>query len=229
MNWFEEAFAGFADISPIALVIVIAAAAGGIVGIIIYRKKTANGTHVTKAAWTTKEVTTAALCLAASFLLSFIKIFQMPQGGSITPASMLPVMAFAYIYGVKKGLIVGLCYSLLQFVQEPIFLTPVQFLLDYIGAFTLLGLAGLAKKNIIPGIIYGSAARFVCQFVSGMVFFAEYAPEGTPVWIYSMGYNGSVCGIECAVCIAVALIPAMSKMLNGARTKARSMKAAASA
>lgn len=226
MNWFEEAFGSFTEINPVALIIVIAAAIGGIIGIIIYRKKTAGAKTVTKKEWATKEVTTAALCLAASFLLSFIKLFQMPQGGSITPASMLPVMAFAYIYGVKKGLIVGLCYSLLQFIQEPIFLTPVQFILDYIGAFTLLGLAGLAKKNIIPGIIYGSAARFVCQFVSGMVFFGEYAPEGTPVWLYSLGYNGSVCGVECAVCIAVALIPALSKTLNNARTKAHTMRAA---
>lgn len=227
MNWFEEAFGSFAEISPLALVIVIAAIAGGIIGLIFYRKRTANDKNITKKEWTTKEVTTAALCLAASFLLSFIKIFHMPQGGSITPASMLPVMAFAYIYGLKKGLIVGLCYSLLQFVQEPIFLTPVQFILDYIGAFTLLGLAGLAKKSIIPGIIYGCAARFVCQFVSGIVFFAEYAPAGMPVWIYSLGYSGSVCGIECAVCIAVALIPALSKALNGAKAKARAVRTAA--
>lgn len=226
MNWFEEAFGSFVEISPAALIIVIAVIIGGVVGLIIYRKKTAGAKTVTKSEWTTKEVTTAALCLAASFLLSFIKLFHMPQGGSITPASMLPVMAFAYIYGLKKGLIVGLCYAVLQFIQEPIFLTPVQFILDYIGAFTLLGLAGLAKKSIIPGIIYGSAARFICQFISGIVFFGEYAPEGTPVWLYSLGYNGSVCGVECAVCIVVALIPALSKTFNRAKAKAHKMAAA---
>lgn len=217
MEWFNEAFGKFSEISTGALITVLVLIAAGIVGLILYFRMKKKDKVPGKGQWTTKELTTAALCIAAAFLLSFIKIFSMPMGGSITPASMLPIMAFAYIYGVRKGLIVGLVYSLLQFVQEPIFLTPVQFLLDYVLAFSLLGLAGLAKKTIVPGILYGCGARFVCQFLSGIVFFGMYAPEGMPVWLYSLGYSGAICGVEAAICIAVSVIPAMSKMLNRAR------------
>jgi thiamine transporter len=225
MNWFEQAFGGFLEISPVAFWIIIAAIAVGITGIIIYRRKSVKKSDkLTKSQWTVRELTTASLCIAAAFLLSFIKIFSMPMGGSITPASMLPIMAFAYIYGTKKGLIVGLCYSILQFVQEPFFLTPVQFLLDYTGAFTLLALAGLAKKNIIPGILYGCAARFLCQFTSGVVFFGEYAPEGMPTWLYSLGYSGSIVGVECAICVGVSLIPSLYKMFNRAKAKVQAAR-----
>ncbi|MEG2202446.1 MAG: energy-coupled thiamine transporter ThiT [Christensenellaceae bacterium] len=213
-------FEKFSEMSMIALIIVLVLIAAGIIGYLIIHKKTKDSKTISKSQWTTKELTTAALCIGAAFLLSFIKIFSMPNGGSITPASMLPIMAFAYIYGLKKGLLVGLCYSLLQFVQEPFFLSFPQFALDYLLSFSLLALAGLAKKNIISGIIYGSAARFVCQFLSGWIFFGMYAPEGVPAWIYSLGYNGSVVGIECAICVIVAAIPAISKLFNKAKTQA---------
>jgi len=217
MDWFNEAFGRFSEISTGALITVLVIVAAGIIGLIVYLHMKKTNATTTKGQWTTKELTTAALCIAAAFLLSFIKIFSMPMGGSITPASMLPIMAFAYIYGVRKGLLVGLVYSILQFVQEPIFLTPVQLLLDYVFAFALLGLAGFANKTIVPGILYGCGARFVCQFLSGVIFFGMYAPEGMPVWLYSLGYSGSICGVEAAICIAVSVIPAMSKMLNRAK------------
>lgn len=220
MEWFISAFGKFAEMRTVALVIAIAVIAAGILGVVVYKKWAGSAGFDGRARWTTKELTTAALCIGAAFLLSFIKLFSMPMGGSITPASMLPIMAFAYIYGFRKGLIVGICYSLLQFVQEPIFLTPVQFLLDYVGAFSLLALAAFAKKSIVPGIAYACLARFLCQFTSGVVFFGEYAPEGIPAWLYSLGYSGSIVGVECAICIAVALIPAMAKMLGRTRAQA---------
>ncbi len=226
MNWFSEAFGGLADIQRFTLVIMIAAIGAGIAGYVFYRKKAKQQGKITKSQWTTKEITTAALCIGISFLLSFIKIFSMPNGGSITPASMLPIMAFAYIYGAKKGLLVGLVYSILQFIQEPYVLAPMQVVLDYPLSFMLLGLAGLARKSIVPGIAYGCAARFVCQFLSGWIFFGSYAPEGMPGWLYSLGYNGSVVGVECAICIAVSMIPALYKMLNREKAHARAHRTA---
>lgn len=213
-------FDQLSEITLPALIIVCAAIAAGLTGYLLYRRHTNGGRNITKKSqWTTKEITTAALCIAASFLLSFIKIFSMPNGGSITPASMLPMMAFSYVYGFKKGFIAGLCYSLLQFIQEPFALAPMQVILDYPLSFSLLALAAFAKKSIIPGIAYGCAARFICQFLSGWIFFGMYAPEGMPAWLYSLGYNGTVVGLECAICVAVSLIPALSKFLN--RTKAQ--------
>lgn len=226
-NWFSEAFSKFNEMSFWALLIVVIIAALGIIGILIYRKNKTDQqkANTAKSGWTTKQLTMAALCIAAAFLLSFIKVFSMPMGGSITPASMLPILAFAYINGWKKGILVGVCYSLLQFVQEPFFLTPVQFLLDYVFAFGLLGLAGLAQKSIVPGIVYGCTARFICQFLSGWIFFGMYAPEGMPAWLYSLGYSGTVVGVEMAICIGVALIPAMRKLLNKARKEQQQLDA----
>ncbi|MEA4853889.1 MAG: energy-coupled thiamine transporter ThiT [Christensenella sp.] len=215
-------FDDFAEMAMPALVIVLIIIAVGLVGYLVYRKKTNGGREITsKSQWTTKEITTAALCIGASFLLSFIKLFSMPNGGSITPASMLPMIAFSYIYGFKKGFIAGLCYGVLQFVQEPFFLSFPQFALDYLASFSLLALAGFARKNIIPGILYGCGARFVCQFLSGWIFFGMYAPEGMPAWLYSLGYNGTVVGVECAICIAVSLIPALRHFFD--RTKAQAV------
>ncbi|HBU13211.1 MAG TPA: energy-coupled thiamine transporter ThiT [Clostridiales bacterium] len=214
MNWFQEAFAKFGEMNVFALVIVLILIGCAAIGaVLLYRKKKA-GTEIAQKGWAARELTAAALCIAAAFLLSFIKLFSMPMGGSITPASMLPIMAFAYIYGVRKGLVVGIVYSLLQFLQEPFFVAPAQFLLDYTGAFSLLALAGLAKKNIVPGILYACGARFVCQYLSGVIFFGMYAPEGMPAWLYSLGYSGTVVGVEAAICVAVALIPGMNGLLN---------------
>lgn len=214
-------FDSFSELTLPAVIIVCAIIAAGLIGYFLYRRKTNGGQSITsKAQWTTKELTTAALCIGASFLLSFIKVFSMPNGGSITPASMLPMIAFSYIYGFKKGFIAGLVYSLLQFVQEPFFLSFPQFALDYLLSFSLLALAGLAKKSIVPGVIYACAARFICQFLSGWIFFGMYAPEGMPAWLYSLGYNGSVVGIECAICVAVSVIPALHKLFNRLKTEA---------
>lgn len=217
MNWFEEAFGSFQEIHWYTLAIAVGAIAVGIAGYVWYRKK--HPDRVTKSAWTTKELTSAALCIGLAFLLSFIRLFHMPQGGSITPASMLPLLGFAYIYGVRKGLLAGAVYGLLQLIQDPVILFPMQVLLDYILAFAALGLAGLSRKLTL-GIIYGCAGRFFCQFLSGWIFFGEYAPEGVPAWLYSLGYSGAIVGAECAVCIAVAAIPALHRMFVQQRNQA---------
>lgn len=220
MEWWNEAFGDFQEIQWYTYVIVIAAVAAGIAGIVWYRKKRAAEGHISRSQWTTHELTTAALCIGLAFLLSFIKIFSMPAGGSITPASMLPLLAFSYIYGVRKGVLAGLVYALLQFMQNPVVLAPMQVILDYPLAFGALGLAGLAKKSIIPGIIYGCAGRLICSWLSGWVFFGEYAPEGVPGWRYSLEYNGAIIGVDCAVCVAVALIPALYKLFNQQKARA---------
>lgn len=225
MNWFEEAFGDFQEMQWYTLITVIAVIAAGIAGFIWYRRKHPDGGSPSRSAWTTKELSTAALCIGLSFLLSFIQLFRMPQGGSITPASMLPLLGFAYIYGVRKGILAGLVYGLLQLMQDPVILAPMQVILDYFLAFASLGLAGLTR-HLTLGIIYGCAARFICQFLSGWIFFGMYAPEGTPAWIYSLGYSGSVCGVECAICIAVALIPQLHRMFTRLRSQGRGIKTA---
>lgn len=156
----------------------------------------------------TRILTYGALAITAAFILSYIRVFRMPYGGTITLASMLPIFIFAYIAGTRAGLMAGICYGLLQYIQDPFFVHPVQFLLDYPLAFALLGLAGIFKENYFLGALAGSAGRFICHFLSGAVFFGEYA-NGQNVFLYSFIYNGSFLLPDMIICMAVLLIPNM--------------------
>ncbi|MGI6151352.1 MAG: energy-coupled thiamine transporter ThiT [Christensenellales bacterium] len=154
----------------------------------------------------TRALVYGALAISLAFVLSYIRLFHMPQGGSITPGSMLPVFVYAYWYGPKKGLIVGLAYAALQMIQDAWFVHPAQILLDYIFAFGLLSAAGFFKKNLYLGIAVGGMIRFVCHWVSGAIFFAEYAPEGVNPWMYSLGYQASSILPDLIICIAIAVL-----------------------
>lgn len=171
-------------------------------------------------AFDTKCITIAGVSTALSFALSYVKIFELPFGGSITLFSMLPIMIFAYVYGVKKGLVVGLLYGILQAIQDPFIVHPAQFLLDYPIAFAMLGFAGcfthlnvLSKKPRLKftlSAIIAGALRYVCHVLSGVFAFGAYAmdavgkaegvfsfitPMSSPIanfWIYSTIYNSFV-------------------------------------
>ena len=101
------------------------------------------GMSISRKTWTAKSMAYAALSIALSFVLSYIKLFSMPNSGSVTLASMLPLMLFSAAYGVGPGLLAGAAYGLLQYVQGGWFVHPIQFLLDYPLAFALIGLAGV--------------------------------------------------------------------------------------
>lgn len=179
---------------------------------------------VKKSAWTIQEVSAAAMCLALAFLLSFIKIWHMPQGGSITPASMLPIMLFAYIYGTPKGLIVGLAYGLLQCLQDFWVVHWAQLLLDYGIAFIVLGFAGLFRKSIYPGLVLAGILRYAAHVASGAIFFAAaYAAPGQNFLVYSMIYN-SFALIDLAICIAIAAVPPVRKMIESFKKEAGKRK-----
>ncbi|MEA5013498.1 MAG: energy-coupled thiamine transporter ThiT [Candidatus Limiplasma sp.] len=175
-----------------------------------------------KGRWNASTLAFAALAIALSFLLSYIRLYRMPQGGSITPASMLPLMLFAHAFGVVPGLLAGLVFGVLQLLQDPVILTPFQVILDYLLGFGLLGLAGIGgqKKNkeklFFPlGIALASFLRFLCSVLSGVLFFAEYAGDQNPLW-YSIVYNGSYMLPEALICIIVALLigPRLTKVMR---------------
>ena len=144
----------------------------------------------------------------------------MPMGGSITPGSMLPVFLFAYIFGMPKGLIVAIVYGVLQIVQDAYIVHWAQLLLDYSFGFGCLALAGLFKKSILPGIIVGSLGRFVCSFLSGIIFFADAAPVGQSPFVYSLAYQATYILPEMAICIIIAAIPAISRCIKLLRKQA---------
>lgn len=166
--------------------------------------------------WTTRMMANASLCIALSFILSYIRLYEMPQGGSVTLASMVPIFMFAYAYGIAPGLMIGFSYGLLQFVQGGWFVHPIQFLLDYPLAFSMLGFSGIARKlpdrwGMIPGILLGVILRFLCAFLTGVFFWGDGAGEQN-ILIYSAVYNGSYLIPETAICLAVTMVPQIRKL-----------------
>ncbi|MGQ9513658.1 MAG: energy-coupled thiamine transporter ThiT [Thermoproteota archaeon] len=134
--------------------------------------------------------------IALSAILSVVKIFNLPQGGSVTAGSMIPILWFALRRGTKIGCLAGAIYGVVQLFLEPYVYHPVQGLLDYPIAFGALGLAGLFKKHRVVGAATGIIGRFFAHFLSGIIFFAEYAPEDMSPIVYSAIYNGSYLGVE---------------------------------
>lgn len=166
-----------------------------------------------KTKYNVRVLTYGALAISTAFILSYIKILSMPFGGTVTLASMLPLFVFAYIAGPRAGMLAGLTYGILQYIQEPFFVHWVQFLLDYPLAFSVLGLAGVFKKNTYIGAFVGSISRFVCHFLSGVVFFASYAGDQN-VLIYSLSYNMSYIIPELLICMAILAIPSVKSMIK---------------
>ncbi|GIO21704.1 energy-coupled thiamine transporter ThiT [Oceanobacillus sp. J11TS1] len=146
-----------------------------------------------------------AIFTALAFLLDILPIgFKLwPQGGSVSFA-MIPIFIVAFRWGLKGGLLSGFLWGVLQVATGAFILHPLQGIIEYGLAFTVVGLAGLFAKQVIEsiknkqvkraflymlaGVFLGSAARFGCHFIAGIVFF-ESAVDGQPTWLYSLIYN----------------------------------------
>ncbi len=141
-----------------------------------------------------RALTESAVLIAMAFILSLLKLWKMPLGGSITPVSMLPILLIGYRHGPAWGLISGFSYSVLQFIESPYFLFPLQFLLDYTLPFTALGLAGFFRNRKYAfqvGSLVAVSARTLCHVLSGVFFFSEYAAEAgyNSAVLYTLAYN----------------------------------------
>ena len=146
---------------------------------------------MSKSGFDTKVLAEVSVMVALSLVLNFIKIYQLPQGGSITLASMVPVLLISFRHGPKVGIFSGVVFGLAQMFLDGWFYSPVGMALDYPIAFGSLGLAGIFKKNPLFGVVVSLTTRFVSHFISGVVFFAMYAPVGMSPIVYSAIYNGS--------------------------------------
>lgn len=171
----------------------------------------------------TRKLVFAAMAMALAYVTSFIKIVHMPMGGSITLFSMFFITLIGYWYGLRTGLSAAIAYGMLQLVIDPYILSFPQLLCDYILAFGALGLSGLfhnAKHGMVKGYIMGVAGRFLFSFLSGFIFFGEYAPEGMNPAVYSFLYNGAYLFAEAGLTFVVLMIPAVSKALNSVKALA---------
>jgi len=164
---------------------------------------------------TARVLAEIAIFVALATALSFIIILQLPQGGSITLASMVPIIWLALRRGPKIGLTAGFIYGLVQLVVMPhIYFLP-QVLLDYSLAFGCLGLAGFFQKRwALTGVVVAITGRFVMHLISGALFFASYAPAGMNPWVYSGIYNGSYLLPELVISLFVILLLQKSKALK---------------
>lgn len=148
---------------------------------------------------TTRSIVYAAVCVALSFALSYIRLFRLPQGGSVTLVSALPLMLYSYMFGIRKGVAAGLIYGILQAIQDPWIIHPAQFLLDYPIAFSAFGLAGILKEvklfskkpifNFVIGAIIAGIIRYICHVFSGIFAFSSYAKAGYSAVAWGFLYN----------------------------------------
>ena len=203
--------------TPGYVVLVILMVAALVIPIVLSRKNNKK--------MSAKQLTFCAVAMALALVTSFIKVASLPMGGSITLFSMFFMCFIGYLYGPKIGIMTGVAYGILQLIIEPYIYAPLQVLLDYPLAFGALGLSGLfseKKYGLYIGYVVAILGRFLCSFLSGFIFFGEYAPEGmNPVW-YSFVYNILYIGGEGVLTLIVLALPPVKSAL--VRLKAQMIK-----
>ena len=208
-EWFNDAFSKFGKVSGVTWIALGVVVALGLVVLAV---------SLSKKKWTAKMIAFGALAIALSFVLSCVRLYRMPTGGSVTPGSMLPLMLFSVSFGVGPGLVAGLAYGLLQYLQGGWWLNVWQFLLDYLLAFAALGLAGIAhnKKDnwLYISIPVAALGRAVCAILAGLMWVADTPVEeltiGTMQFssplLYSIVYNGAHLVPDTLICLLLAFL-----------------------
>jgi thiamine transporter len=153
------------------------------------------------------------VALAGALSLVSHSVFGLPQGGSIN-VGMVPIFWLAIRRGWKVGLFAGTVFGMVDLAIEPFIVHPVQLILDYPLAFACLGLAGFFQRRPVVGVVVGVTGRFISHFVSGVIYFPEYAPEGMSPILYSAIYNGSYLVPSMIICAVVIGILQKSKTLD---------------
>jgi thiamine transporter len=172
----------------------------------------------------TRVLAEAALAVALAFVLGLITVFRMPFGGAIS-LEMVPLILLALRQGPFVGVVAGAAYGLLDLAIEPVALHPVQVIFDYPLAFGVLGLAGFFQPTVrgaILGTVVAVLARFFCHFVSGVVFFASYAPKGWNPYVYSAAYNATY--LVPSLVIALVVVTVLLRALEGAQPSPRQVR-----
>ncbi|MDQ1279033.1 MAG: thiamine transporter [Thermoproteota archaeon] len=168
-----------------------------------------------KSIFSTKILAEIIIMVALAGTLSLLShsFFNLPQGGSIN-LGMIPIFWLALRRGPKIGIFAGAVFGVVDLTIEPFIVNPVQFILDYPLPFACLGLAGFFQKLPIIGVVVGGIGRFISHFVSGVVYFADYAPAGMSPIVYSAVYNGTYIIPSIIVCALIIGILQRSKVIN---------------
>ena len=229
IDWGYEDEVQFAPYSTWQMLLFTFLLVAGIVAIAIFGddKSLGEGSSV-------RSISYGAICIALSYALSYIKFFSLPQGGSVTFASLLPLILYSYMFGTRKGLVAGVVYGMLQFVQSPQFYEPMQVLLDYPIAFGAIGVAGISKKfkflkgNMIAefavGAVIAGILRYLVHATSGFYVFFHYLAPGSSVGAmlaYAFGYNAFVL-VDIVLVVAVGVIALSTKAMRRTILEAQS-------
>ena len=210
-SYFQEMWDKLKEIDPILLSATVLIALIIVIVFIVLNKKTGG------LKWDTRMVNYGAVCIALSFILSYVRLWHMPNGGSVTAASMLPMLLYGYMAGPVWGLVAGIAYAVLQCMQDCYFLSIPQFFFDYIFPFLAISaLSGVFKTGKKPLDIYlgftlAIVVRYACHVFAGIVFWADSAPYN-PV-LYSFAYNSFVF-VDAIPCYILAAIPSIQKLFK---------------
>ena len=206
-----EKFKGLEGGELVMLLLSVAVVVALIIAIARY-KKTGHAAPENK----NRALVYGALCVALAFLLSYVKLFSLPYGGSLTLCAMLPIAAYACAFGPVYGFTAALAYGLLQLVQDFYVIHWAQLILDYILAFSCLGIASLFPGKLSLGMGVAGLSRMLVSTVSGAVFFAAYAADAgwSNAWAYSLVYNGITIGADTLLCVLVAMLPPVHRTLD---------------
>ncbi len=159
--------------------------------------------HMRKVPLTPRVMANIGMMLALATVLKVFRLYHLPQGGSITLGSMAPILLLALFYGPEVGFLAGFLYGIITLVLDPYVLHPLQVLFDYPLPFIALGLIGYFKEHVMMGTAVAMFGRFICHFISGVVFFGSYAPPGMSPYWYSLLVNGTFIGVEGVICLVV--------------------------
>ncbi|MBO5472556.1 MAG: energy-coupled thiamine transporter ThiT [Lachnospiraceae bacterium] len=174
---------------------------------------------------TVKQLVFCAMAIALGTVLSNLKLFHFPTGGSITLFSMLIICLPGYFFGLAAGLLTGVAYGILQLLIDPYVLFPMQLVVDYLLAFGALGLSGLfcnARHGLLKGYIAAVLGRYLFAVISGWIFFGSYAWEGWGALPYSLVYNAVYIFAEAVITVIILMIPAVNKGLARIKSMALS-------
>lgn len=214
---------GYYSMTPLgnAVLIAIGVAVLALIGFMRSKKST----EKSSSRFSVTTITFAGVSIALAYVLSYVKIYQMPWGGSITLLSMFFVTFVGYLFGPGVGFSAGFIFSILEFLQDggSYMLSPFQVCCDYFLAFTALGLSGLfkGKKNgLVVGYVVAVLARGIFHTIGGYIYWMDYMPDNFPVSlkvVYPICYNFAYLIPEAVLTVIVISLPPVKKAIGSVR------------
>ena len=163
--------------------------------------------------FTTGMLINVALMLALTIVLHQLRLFHMPQGGSITLGAMVPLLFLTYRYGAGIGCLAGFLYGMINLMQDAFIVHPLQVLFDYPLPYMALAIAAAVPGRLYAGAALAFSARFLCHYISGVVFFGSYAPPDMSPYLYSLVFNATYLVPEAVICLVILRILPVPRLL----------------